>query len=219
MLLEFKKVVAEAKDKYKKQHKKEFPPELALNVGGCLMSVSTCTRQFMVRVDKDVNKWIFKGFQPFVLKHFEEELKAIKAIFQPLIERGAEKVFRYSGSALGVRDKIFWSPERMAWTPKLQKPKEELTAYCRKSGLRLQVSHGLVGDECRRAREQALLDACVAWNCLDGSGKHRIRLPAVDSGTPIQLALQQDDIDVARLADVESELEHVSDSDGEDSTR
>ena len=119
----------------------------------------------------------------------------------------------------GVRDTIYWRPERLAWAPKIENPKDDLTAYCFKSGLRLQVSHGLVGDEFRRAREQALLDACVAWNCLDGSGKHRTRLLVVDSGTPIQLALQQDDIDVARLADVESELEHVSDSDGEDSAR
>ena len=101
MLLEFKKVVAETKDEYKKQYKNDFPSELAVALGGCLISVSTCARQILIRVGEDVNKWIREGFHSLVLKHFEEELKTMKAMSQPLIACGEEKVVHYSGSALG----------------------------------------------------------------------------------------------------------------------
>ena len=55
----------------------------------------------------------------------------------------------------------------------------------------------------------------MAWNGIDGSGKHRIKLLVADSSTPIQLALVQSDIDGAGL-NSESEIERASDSDGED---
>ena len=154
LLLEFKKVAAETEDKYKKQYKKEFPSELAVTLGGCLISASTCTRQLLIRVGEAVNKWIHEGFHSFVLKHVEEELKTMKAMSQPLIACGEEKVFRYSGSALGVRDKILWAPETCSWNLKLQKPKHNVPDFCLKNPLHLKVSYGLVGEEYKKARGQ-----------------------------------------------------------------
>ena len=61
MLLEFKKVIAEAKGKYAKQTKKDFLAELAVHLGGCLIIASTCTRQLLIRVGDDLNKWIRDG--------------------------------------------------------------------------------------------------------------------------------------------------------------
>ena len=63
--------------------------------------------------------------------------------------------------------------------------------------------------------EKALLDACVAWNHLDGSGKYRIKLPDADSGLAIQLAHVQCDIDGAGL-NSDSELDGGSTTEGED---
>ena len=97
----------------------------------------------------------------------------------------------------------------------MQKPQHDIADYCFKNALHLQVSYGIVGEEFKKARGKALLDACVAWNSIDGSGKHRIKLPAADSSTPIQLALVQSGIDGAGL-NSESDMERATDSDDED---
>ena len=130
----------------------------------------------------------------------------MKAMSQPLIACGEEKVFHYSGKALGVRDKIFWSPESSSWTLKLGKAKQNVSDFCRERSLRLDVSHGLAGEEFKKARGKALLDACLAWNHLDGTGKFRIKLPDVESCPAIQLSHGQCDIDGAGLkSDSESD--------------
>ena len=108
VLLEFKKVIAEAKTKYLKKFKKEFPAELAVTLGDCLVVVSTCTRQLLIRVGDDLNKWIREGFLSLVVQHLEEDHRKTEAMSQPLIACGEDRVFRYSGGALGVRDKICW---------------------------------------------------------------------------------------------------------------
>ena len=110
---------------------------------------------------------------------------------------------------------MFWTPESSSWSPKLQKQKHNVADFCLKNSLHLNVSYGLVGEEYRNARGKALLDACVAWNAIDGSPKHRIRLPAAGSGPSIQLAIVQKDIDGAALQS-DSDMEHASDSEGED---
>ena len=215
MLLEFKKVVAETKDKYKKQYKNDFPSEWAVTLGGCLISVSTCARQLLIRVGEDVNKWIREGFHSLVLKPFEEELKTMKAMSLPLIACGEEKLFHHSGRALGVRDKMFWTPEGSSWSLKLQKQKHNVADFCLNNSLHLNVSYGPAGEEFKKARGKALLDACVAWNHLDGSGKYWIKLLDADSSPSIQLALVQCDIDGAGL-NSDSELDRASASEGED---
>ena len=93
----------EAKEKYKTKYKKDFSTELAVNLGGCLIIASTCTRQLLIRVGDDLNKWIREGFHSLVLKHLEEDQKTMQAMSQPLIACGEDRVFHYSGRALGVR--------------------------------------------------------------------------------------------------------------------
>ena len=162
LLLEFKKVVAETKDKYKKQYKKEFPSELAVTLGGCLISASTCTRQLLIRVDKDVNKWIHEGFHSFVRKHFEGELKTLKAISQPRIACG-EDCFatlaahlaigtRFSGTprlvrgALSCRNRNMRLPTTASSIPSICKPAmESLVRSSRKQGEKLFSMHALPG--------------------------------------------------------------------------
>ena len=80
MLLELKKAIAEAKEKYANQYKKDFPAELAVHLGGCLIIASTCTRQLLIRVGDDLNKWIREGFHSVVVQHLEEDQKTMQAL-------------------------------------------------------------------------------------------------------------------------------------------
>ena len=72
-----------------------------------------------------------------------------------------------------------------------------------------------MGEEFRLARQKALIDACVAWNAIDGSKKHRICLPAAGTGrTAVQVAKVQQDIDGAALQS-DSDMEHAGDSESD----
>ena len=98
----------------------------------------------------------------------------------------------------------------------MQNPKHaNIAEYCKKQSLHLRVGYGIVGEEFKKARGKALVDACVAWNDIGGSGKHRIQLPAADSSNHIQLALVQSGIDGAGLND-ESDIDRPTESEGED---
>ena len=153
------------------------------------MAVSTCTRQLLIRVGEEAGKWIREGFQSMVVLQLAEDRKAEEAISQPLIACGRERVFNYSGEALGVRDKIFWDPEDKAWYLKVSKPKHPEKEYCEKNNLNLRVSQTVAGKDFKQAMEVALMDACVAWNEIGGSKKHRISLPASGTGpNAIELA-------------------------------
>ena len=97
----------------------------------------------------------------------------------------------------------------------MSKPKHDIADFCLTNPLHLKVSYAIVCDEYRNARAKALIDTCVAWNGIDGSLKHRIRLPAAGSGPSIQLAIVQKDIDGAALQS-DSDIEHAGDSEVED---
>ena len=68
----------------------------------------------------------------------------------------------------------------------------DVRAFCREAGLYLNVSPELKGKEFDSARNRALLHACRAWNMLDKSGKHRIKLPAGTDGLKIQMECHPD---------------------------
>ena len=148
-------------------------------------------------------------------KHFQVEIAAIKAMSRPLIACGEEKVFHYSGKALGVRDKILWVPESISWTLKVGKETQKQSELCRKQPMCLDVSPGLIGEEFKKARDKALLDACLAWNQLDGTAKFRIKLPDVEECSAIHLAKDQCDIDCAGLKS-DSESDAGSDAEADD---
>ena len=90
ILLEFRKVVAQAKEKHKKRYQTLFPPKLALTFNGCEFFASSGTRQLMIRADDALLKWIREGLQQALDKHFQAELSALKAMSQPLIVCGEE---------------------------------------------------------------------------------------------------------------------------------
>ena len=110
--------------------------------------------------------------------HFQAEFSALTALSQPFIACGEEKVFHYSGNALGVRDKICWVPDKRAWALKLKKQVESTADFCRQRSLCLSVNETVTGDEFTKARDKALIDACIVWNALDKSARYRIKLPA-----------------------------------------
>ena len=150
-----------------------------------------------------------------MVQHLGEDRKNTEAMTQPLIACGEDRVFHYSGGALGVRDKICWEPDNSPWFLKVSKPKHCAQDYCVTNSLHLKVSYSIVGDEFRLAREKALIDACVAWNAIDGSKKHRISLLAAGTGPiAIQVAKVQQDIDGTALQS-DSDMEHASDSESD----
>ena len=207
LLLEFKNVVADAKEKHEKRYQNPFPHVLALTFNGCDIFASTGTRQLMIRADDALLKWIRKGFQQALDDHFKAELSAGKAMSQPLIACSEEKVFHYSGNALGVRDKICWVPETHGWGLNLKKE----TETSRRKSLCLSVNPTVTGADFTTARDKALLNACDVWNALDKSGRFRIKLPAVtDSCCDIKLPKEQNGNDGAG-SDSESDSDGGSD--------
>ena len=105
----------------------------------------------------------------------------------------------------------FWEPENCSWFLKVSKPKHITKDYCSTNSLNLQVSFVAVGEEFRLAREAALMDACVAWNAIDGSKKHRISLPASGTGpNAIHLPKGQQDSNGAVLGSSSDEEQESS---------
>ena len=68
------------------------------------------------------------------------------------------------------------------------KEKEDLTDFCRHKSLRLSVDLGIAGDDYKKARNKALLDACFAWGHIEGTPKLRMQLHEVESFYALQLA-------------------------------
>ena len=130
ILLEFRKVIAEAKGKHKKKFQSAFPGELALKFNGCEIFARSNTRQLHIRADDALLEWIRKGFQKALELHFDDEFKSLRASGQlVLVACGEEKVSHYSGMALGVRDKIYWVPDKRTWALKVKKEKENVHEY------------------------------------------------------------------------------------------
>ena len=93
ILLEFRSVVREAKDKHKKRYQSVFPSELALTFHGCEIFASSGTRQLLIRADNALMKWIRVGFQQALELHFQAEYNAVTASSQPFIACGEEIFF------------------------------------------------------------------------------------------------------------------------------
>ena len=78
----------------------------------------------------------------------------------------------------------------MRWGLRVKQPDGAMTIneFCRQKKLTSSVPPILTGEEFQKARDKALLDACVAWNALDISKKYRISIPGSTEGCPdIQL--------------------------------
>ena len=97
----------------------------------------------------------------------------------------------------------------------MTKPKHTEKEYCDKNNLNLRVSQTVAGKDFKQAMEVALMDACVAWNEIDGSKKHRISLFASGIGpNAIELAKgRQVAIGVVVGGSSDEEQESSSDSD------
>ena len=103
---------------------------------------------------------------------------------QPFIGCGEEKVCHYSGSALGVRDNKYWEPEKRAWALKAKTQGESVADFCRRQSMCLSVNDKVAGDAFTKARDKALIDACIVWNAIDKSKRYRIKLPATTDSCP-----------------------------------
>ena len=64
------------------------------------------------------------------------------------------------------------------------KPLESTNSHCRRHGLSVSIDTEVVGAEFEKARGKALLDVCIAWNALDTSKRHRIKLPETSELCP-----------------------------------
>ena len=206
IILEFRKVVMDAKATHKKTFSSAFPSELALKFNGCEIFARSSTRQMHIRADDALLTWLRAGFQQALVTHFKAEFEAMTASSQ-LIACGEGNVFNYTGQGVGVRDKIFWIPSKRMWALSVKKEKEPIEKYLKDNNLCLKVKASAEGEEYVKLRHQALLDACVAWNELDNSARYRIKLPeATESCPSLQLA-KKDESDASAEEDSEGESE------------
>ena len=112
----------------------------------------------------------------------------------------------------GVRDKIFWDPDRRAWQLKAKKHDISVKEYLEKHKLWVKVPIAAVGDEFVKQRNEALINACVVWNAIDKSDKYRIKVTESKDSCPV---IMVKDLDVSEdeqseasgdVGDVESEV-------------
>ena len=162
---EFRKVLVE----HRKQHKKHFgeslPREQTVLFNGFPVQAVNRTRQLLLRADAETLNWIKGGFKATFLKIVKTDSTAVS---QTHIDCGLDKVDYYSGLGLGVRDKIKWSTQHMRWN--LQDiPNIDVDDYCKRESLTVHVdsTECFSGNEYKKARQQALLHACIAWNALN----------------------------------------------------
>ena len=74
----------------------------------------------------------------------------------------------------------------------MKKETESIDKFCKRNSLSLCVKPTITGEDFTKARDKALLTACLVWNAIDKSGRYRIKLPdAAGSGCDIQLAKAQ----------------------------
>ena len=192
ILLEFRKVVKEAQDAHKKSYDSPFPPEIALTFNECDIFVRTSTRQMHIRADDTFLTWIRKGFEQALDAHFKSEFDAVAAHSQ-LIACGEDNVFNYTGQKLGVRDKIFWVGSKRTWVLSVRKNTEPVDQYLKENNMVLKVNSSAAGEDFAKQRQQALYDACVAWNELDKSSRYRIKLPEATEMCPTLTLPNKDD--------------------------
>ena len=117
-----------------------------------------------------------------------------------LIACGEDKVFKAllaSGQKLGVRDKIHWLHGKRTWVLSVRKNTEPVDVYLKENNLVLKVDMSAVGEDFDKQRQQALHDACVAWNELDKSQRYRIKLPETTEMCPTLKLPYKDDSDVS----------------------
>ena len=71
------------------------------------------------------------------------------------------------------------------WSLNVEEAKHEVEQYCNDNNLILRVPLSAVEyEEFATLQHNALLDACTAWNELDGSRRHRIKLPDAGANGP-----------------------------------
>ena len=127
----------------------------------------------MLRADTATMRWIQGAFAETFLKIVRAESPPMS---QTYIACGLDKVEHYSGIGLGVRAKIKWSHQHMRWS--LQGiPNSTVDEFCKRESFMVHVDSQLTGDDYKKARQQALIDACLAWNALNTSSKRCIKLP------------------------------------------
>jgi len=210
ILSEFKKVINEARIKHKSISEEKFPEEIDLKFNGCAIFVRTCTRQLHIRADKASVKWIREGLQKFLKLHFYEEFNAVRASSQlDLVTCRQEKIGHYTGVSAGVRDKVFWDPERRAWHLKVKKNEVNVQDYLAKQKLWVKVSMTAVGDEFVKQRNEALINACNGWNYLDKSDRYRIKVNESKDTCP---AIQVKDLDASAEEETEASGEEVDET-------
>ena len=86
---------------------------------------------------------------------------------------------------LGVRDKIFWDPDRRAWQLKAKKHEINVQEYLEKNKLWVKVPLAAVGDEFIKKRNEALINACNGWNYIDKSDRYRIKVTESKDSCPV----------------------------------
>ena len=159
-----------------------------------------------MRADTDTLKWILGSFAETFLNIVKTESTAVS---QTHIACGLDKVDYYSGLDLGVRDKIKWSTQHMRWN--LQDiPNIDVDDYCKRESLMVHVDsmECFSGNEYKKARQQALLHACIAWNALNKDlSKRLIKLP--QTAANIQVLAGHS------LQDSDNESEEIDGSGGE----
>ena len=197
VLLEFRKVLKEAKHRHWKKSDLPFPPELKVSFNGETVYVSTgsfkgsSVRQVLVRSDEDALTWLNSGFDQVVQQQLGPSMCTAGAAGQ-FVRCGYDKVAAYTGIVRGVRDKVVWRPDKKMWHIEFTGD-SSLEECCGAHQLNLRVNRNLQGAEFRKECDERLIDACKAWNVLDNSKARRIKLPATGETCPHIKVIKQAD--------------------------
>jgi len=152
-----------------------------------------------IRADDDLLIWMRKGLQQALDAHLNAE-SGVSSADSQLICCGEDKVFKSllaSSEKLGVRDKIRWHSTKRTWVLSVRQNTEAVDVYIKENNLVLKVNMAAVGEDFDKQRQQALHDACVAWNELDNSARYRIKLPETTEMCPTLKLPYKDDSDVS----------------------
>ena len=117
--------------------------------------------------------------------------------------------FNFSSRNLGVRDKISWLPDKRAWSLTTKAAPQVIKKFAKDNNLSLHVDPDKIGRDFVRARDKALIDACMVWNGVDPSSKQRIKLSETMGACPaIQLKQGQAGYEPIP-SDIESDVESM----------
>ena len=210
LLVEFRETVEKAKRAHKNKSRAPFPVEFEVDFNGKRIHVHSSTRHIMVRADAKAVAWIRDVFDRAVQQHLTVEMNnAVTA--GEYARRGENKIDQYTGQVNGVRNKIVWKPDSSRWVLKY-KGNEGINIfdYCREHNLNICVDSSLNRDEFKQERNRCLYNACIAWNRLDKSKAHRIKLPAVEETcTSISVVPPDSDLDTSD-SDTDSDSDNGS---------